>query len=372
MTKVDLFDYELPEQLIAQYPCEERDGSRLLVVTRNTGTLEDRFFSDLPGYLRAGDVLVLNDSRVIHTRLLGSKQETGAHIELFLLKHKEGDSSTWEALARPARRLKPGDIVVFKEPAPVFSAEAGSHPNEPVSVGLRARVIEKSDAGSVIVSLEHEGDLYEVLDRVGHVPLPPYIDRADERIDVSRYQTVFADEPGSVAAPTAGLHFTPELLQGLRQKGVEIARVTLHVGLGTFRPVQCAEIEDHPMHEEFYHISEEAAVVINRAKAEGRRVVCVGTTSVRTLESAVVQDPGDSGTVASVAPGWGSTDIFIYPGGRGFAIADALITNFHLPKSTLLMLVSAFYDREKTLEAYKHAVIEAYRFFSYGDAMFLQ
>jgi S-adenosylmethionine:tRNA ribosyltransferase-isomerase len=347
MTKLDLFDYELPQELVAQYPAIKRDASRLLVIDRTTGALADRQFSDLPAYLHEGDVLVLNDSRVIHARLLGRKKDTGASIELFLLKPQANDE--WEVLAKPARRLKPGDIVTFADE-------------------LSARIIGKQTDGSLLVSFEYEGVFLEVLERVGMVPLPPYIKRAAQPVDAQRYQTVYADELGSAAAPTAGLHFTPELLDAVRSKGVETAFVTLHVGLGTFRPVQTDIIEEHLMHEEFYHVSEQTAQILDRAKRETRRIICVGTTSVRTIESAASQASDGSVTIT---PGWGSTNIFIYPGGRPFLATDALITNFHLPKSTLLMLVSAFYTRERTLEAYHHAIQERYRFFSYGDAMLI-
>jgi S-adenosylmethionine:tRNA ribosyltransferase-isomerase len=354
MTSLKLFDYQLPPELIAQYPCEQRDGSRLLVVDRATGSLADQHFADLPKYLHEGDVLVLNDSRVMHARLQGEKQKTGARIELFLLKsiatEKDGPN-TWEALARPARRLKPGDVVRF-------------------GPDLAARVLHKTEDGSLIVSFDCTGSFPEVLERVGSVPLPPYIQREARTLDVERYQTVYANETGSAAAPTAGLHFTTALLDELRRMAVHTVFVTLHVGLGTFRPVQTESIEDHHMHEEIYHISEQAASTINAAKREGRRVICVGTTSVRTLESAAAPDRcGD--TTAPVAPGWGSTNIFIYPGGRHFLVTDALITNFHLPRSTLLMLVAAFYNRTGTLAAYAHAIEAGYRFFSYGDAMLI-
>ncbi|MDR1014420.1 MAG: tRNA preQ1(34) S-adenosylmethionine ribosyltransferase-isomerase QueA [Coriobacteriales bacterium] len=359
--RLELFDYALPAGLIAQHPAEERDASRLLVLDRGSGVCEDRRFHDLPAYLRAGDVLVLNDSRVIPARLIGTKQGTGARIELFLLRplgapgvagaaggQAQGDTGDcWEALARPARRLKAGDVVDFAS-------------------ALQAQVVEKREGGALVVRLVYEGTLLDALQRVGTVPLPPYIARAAEPSDTQRYQTVFAREPGSAAAPTAGLHFTDALLVRLREQGVHTAFVTLHVGLGTFRPVQSEHIEEHRMHEELYHIDEDAAQAINAARSEGRRVVCVGTTSVRTLESAARPD-GDSGV--TVAPGWGATDIFLYPGGRPFTMTDALVTNFHLPKSTLLMLVCAFVGREKVLAAYQHAIQARYRFFSYGDAM---
>ncbi|MDR0346886.1 MAG: tRNA preQ1(34) S-adenosylmethionine ribosyltransferase-isomerase QueA [Coriobacteriales bacterium] len=398
MTRLELFDYELPESLIAQYPSEQRDASRLLVINRADGSLLDRRFSDLPTFLREGDVLVLNNSRVMHARLRGTKLATGARVELFLLGRVRKDGSRikeegkdgekngrlgaptspvneiWEVLARPARRLNLGDVVY-------------------VSDDLFARVVRGNVEGSLLVSLECTGSLPEVIRRVGKVPLPPYIRREAQDLDALRYQTVYADKTGSAAAPTAGLHFTTEMLDELRKRGVQTAFVTLHVGLGTFRPVQTEDIEDHHMHEEFYHIGADATAAINAAKREGRRVICVGTTSVRTLESAVrfedfagqTSNPATPSVASrlpsdqpplhaappTISPGWGSTDIFIYPGGLPFRITDALITNFHLPKSTLLMLVSAFYEREKILAAYAHAVAARYRFFSYGDAMLI-
>jgi len=330
MTKLGLFDYDLPEELIAQYPVEERDSSRLLVADRNTGKIEHRHFSDLPEYLSEGDVLVFNDSRVIKARLHGEKEGTGARIEFLLTRQLDG--VLWEALARPAKRLHPGDRVSFGE-------------------GFTARAETRGNDGLVNIRFSCEVDFWEALERFGHTPLPPYIRRLDGEEDADRYQCVYAEVPGSAAAPTAGLHFTDSLIQKLRDKGVDIVFVTLHVGLGTFKPVQTENIEDHKMHEEYYHISDEAKEKIDRAS----RVICVGTTSVRTIES-----DGD-----------GSTDIFFYPGGRRFKKTDALITNFHLPRSTLLMLVCAFYDREKVLEIYKEAIEERYRFFSYGDAMLI-
>ncbi|MCL1895723.1 MAG: tRNA preQ1(34) S-adenosylmethionine ribosyltransferase-isomerase QueA [Clostridiales bacterium] len=351
MTDISLFDYGLPEELIAQYPADKRDASRLLVVDRVSGGTEDRHFSDLPEYLREGDVLVFNDSKVIKARLLGGKEGTGARIEVFLLKRLEGRGEFWEALAKPAKRLHAGDRILFGEE-------------------LTAEVIERRDNGCVYVRFSREREFPEVLEQLGHVPLPPYIRREDEEIDAVRYQTVYADEPGSAAAPTAGLHFTDELIERLRAKGVETAFLTLHVGLGTFRPVKTDMIEDHRMHTEHYHISEEARLKINLAKSQGRRIVCVGTTSVRTVESASVWDH-EGGRYIPEGNYSGETDIFIYPGGPGFHMTDGLITNFHLPKSTLLMLVCAFYDREKMLSVYREAVEKRYRFFSYGDAMLI-
>jgi S-adenosylmethionine:tRNA ribosyltransferase-isomerase len=352
MTSLDLYDYDLPEELVAQYPADKRDGSRLLVVNRTKRALEDRYFSDLTQYLMKGDVLVLNDSRVMHARLLGKKRNTGARIEIFLLNPLSGhesESGQWKVLARPARRLSKDDVVDFAE-------------------DFSARIIQKESDGSVVVSFEYEGVFLEALDKIGTVPLPPYIKRSVEPLDEQRYQTVYAEETGSAAAPTAGLHFTKGLLEAIRLQGVETAFVTLHVGLGTFRPVQTDTIEEHTMHEEFYHVSESTALAINKAKKEGRRVICVGTTSVRTIESAAARS--EDGSIM-IEPGWGSTGIFIYPGGRELLVTDALITNFHLPKSTLLMLVSTLYDREGILDSYRHAISENYRFFSYGDAMLI-
>ncbi|MDR3364166.1 MAG: tRNA preQ1(34) S-adenosylmethionine ribosyltransferase-isomerase QueA [Clostridiales Family XIII bacterium] len=368
---IGLFDYELPEKLIAQYPAPERDASRLLVVDRATGATEDRFFSDLPQYLRAGDVLVFNDSRVVKARLIGEKEGTGARIELFLVKRlsvggasRGAEHEEWETLARPARRLHIGDRVFF-------GAEGGPFaPGDAARPPLAAEVTGKTDDGFVHVRFHCEGVFLEALERLGHIPLPPYIRRGDEASDAERYQTVYAAAPGSAAAPTAGLHFTENLLGRLRGKGVETVFVTLHVGLGTFRPVQTDAIEDHKMHTEPYRISEDARLRINRAKSDGRRVICVGTTSVRALESASVWDH-EGGRYIPGCRAYGDTDIFIYPGGRKFFMADGLITNFHLPKSTLLMLVSAFAGREKTLEVYGEAIRKGYRFFSYGDAMLI-
>ena len=362
MTDISLFDYSLPENLIAQYPAAERDASRLLVVNRVGAATEDRLFSDLPEYLRAGDVLVFNDSRVIKARLIGEKTETGARVEIFLIKRMDGMDGTdemygnkaggelWEALARPAKRLKAGDHIIFGKE-------------------LICKIEGKTGDGSVLVRFLYDGILMDVLECLGRVPLPPYIRREDKEMDAERYQTVYAKTPGSAAAPTAGLHFTDGLLDRLRAMGVETVFVTLHVGLGTFRPVQTDIIEEHNMHSERYHIDAETWRRINRAKADGRRIICVGTTSVRAIESAAgkIRETGsnpDSGVS-------GDTDIFFYPGGREFRMTDGLITNFHLPRSTLLMLVCAFYDREKMLAIYKEAVQKKYRFFSYGDAMLI-
>ena len=358
---IDLFDYELPNECIAQHPAGERDGSRLLVLDRKDGTYQDKYFRDIVEYLREGDLLVFNNSKVIKARLIGIKQETGARIEIFLLKRilkqiADGDMrEIWECIARPAKRLRIGDNVMF---------------GDPDGIHLVAVVKEKLEDGGMIVAFNFEKDFAEILDCLGRVPLPPYIHRdadndsfAEE--DARRYQTVYASEPGSAAAPTAGLHFTDSLLNKIRDIGVDTAFVTLHVGLGTFRPVKTEHIEDHVMHLETYHISEGVASKIKNAKEENRRVICVGTTSVRAIEAAACGG-------GLVPPGSGDAGIFIYPGGRGFSVTDALITNFHLPKSTLLMLVSAFAGRENILEAYVHAIVSGYRFFSYGDAMFIQ
>jgi S-adenosylmethionine:tRNA ribosyltransferase-isomerase len=359
--KIDLFDYDLPAECIAQHPAQERDGSRLLVLNRKGCNIDDSHFRDLPQYLRKGDLLVFNDSKVIRARLIGHKDGTGARIELFLLKRYGSGRHVWECLARPARRLHTGDGVSFCDSS---------------GVSMTARVTDKLEDGGIVAAFECEGDFFEMIERTGRIPLPPYIHRnadddeyADE--DAVRYQTVYAHESGSAAAPTAGLHFTDDLLSQIRAMGAETAFVTLHVGLGTFRPVKTDRVEDHVMHLEPYHISEETAHKINAAKAEGRRVICVGTTSVRTIESAAAAVASET-DVPLLQAGPGNAGIFIYPGGRGFAVTDALITNFHLPKSTLLMLVSAFAGRERILEAYAHAIATGYRFFSYGDAMLIE
>lgn len=344
------FDYELPEELIAQKPADKRDASRLLVVHRETGETEHRHFYDILEYLNEGDCLVLNNSKVLPARLYGIKDGTGAKVEFLLIKRIDGDR--WETMVRPGKRLKPGDSVMFSE--------------DPL---LKADIIDYGNDGTRIVEFSYDGIFMERLEEIGSMPLPPYIERQSENEDRDRYQTVYCREEGSVAAPTAGLHFTEELLEKARAKGVELAYVTLHVGIGTFRPVKCENIEDHSMHFEEYHIDEETADTINRAKAEGRRVISVGTTSTRTMESAAYFD--EEKGCWQVSAGENSTGIFIYPGYE-FRIIDSLITNFHLPKSTLLMLISALYDREKILEVYQEAIRERYRFFSYGDAMFIE
>ncbi len=332
------FDYDLPQELIAQHPMEPRDHSRLLVVDKHTGKLEHKHFYDLVDYLRPGDVLVFNDTRVIPARLHGTK-DTGAHVEVFLLTRK--NATDWEVLVRPGKKLQVGAKINFSDE-------------------LSCEVIEHTDFGGRIVRFKYDGIFEEILDRLGETPLPPYITAPLE--DKERYQTVYNRERGSAAAPTAGLHFTKELLQKIKDKGCEEVFVTLHVGLGTFRPVSEANIEDHKMHKEFYTVSQQAADAINKAKAEGRRIIAVGTTAVRTLESA-----GADGTMKA---GGNWTNIFIYPGYK-FRFVDDLVTNFHLPQSTLLMLVSTLSTREIMLATYKTAVEEKYRFFSFGDAMFI-
>ncbi len=341
------FDYDLPEELIAQAPSEQRDGCRLMVLNREKGTISHEHFYDVLDHLRPGDCLVMNDSRVIPARLFGVKEGTGARVEFLLSRRIEGDD--WESLVRPGRRLRPGDTVSFGEGK------------------LWAEITGYGKDGTRIVRFHYDGIFMERLEELGKMPLPPYIQREADTEDEDRYQTVYAHYDGSVAAPTAGLHFTEDLLRKAEAKGVELVYVTLHVGIGTFRPVKEQKVEDHHMHFEEYSISEEAADAVNRALDQGRRIISVGTTSTRTLESAAVREGGRW----HIQPGRRETGIFIYPGYE-FKIVDALITNFHLPKSTLIMLVSALYDREKILEAYREAVREKYRFFSYGDAMLIE
>ena len=340
---INEFDYELPEERIAQSPLKDRSSSKLLVMDRKTGELTHEVFSNIVNYLNKGDVLVLNNTKVIPARLIGEKEDTHAHIELLLLKTLEND--IWECLSRPQKRLKVGTIVTFGDGL------------------LKAQVIELLDEGIVHVKLIYDGILYEILDKLGEMPLPPYIH--EKLKDKDRYQTVYAKIEGSAAAPTAGLHFTNELLEELKQKGVIITFVTLHVGLGTFRPVMEENVLDHKMHSEYYEMSEETASILNKAKEEGRRIISVGTTSCRTLET-IARD--NNGRFKSCK---GNTDIFIYPGFE-FKAIDGLITNFHLPKSTLVMLVSAFSKKEYILNAYKVAIENDYRFFSFGDAMFIK
>lgn len=339
--KTSDFNYDLPQELIAQTPLERRDGSRLMTLNRQTGELSHRHFFDLPEFLRPGDTLVLNDSRVLPARLYGKRNPTGGAVELLLLK--EGTDGSWECLARPGRKLKPGEEVMFGEGE------------------LTATILEDLGEGKKRVEFHYEGIFLEVLERLGKMPLPPYI--KEELQNGERYQTVYSKVVGSAAAPTAGLHFTPELLEKIKSMGVNVAYVTLHVGLGTFRPVAVEDVQSHHMHSEFCMISAETAEILNNTKKNGGRIVCVGTTSCRTLESFAAED----GTFQE-SSGW--TEIFIYPGYR-FKAMDALVTNFHLPESTLLMLVSAFAGKEHVMAAYEEAVQEKYRFFSFGDAMFL-
>lgn len=341
MRKED-FNFALPEELIAQDPLEDRSSSRLLVLDKETGKTEHHVFREIIDYLEAGDCLVINDTKVIPARLIGSKIGTDAKIEVLLLKRKEND--VWETLVKPGKKAKIGTRISFGDGL------------------LVGEVVDIVEEGNRLIHFEYEGIFEEILDRLGQMPLPPYITHQLE--DKNRYQTVYAKHSGSAAAPTAGLHFTPELLKKIEEKGVQIARVTLHVGLGTFRPVKVDNILEHHMHSEFYQIEEEAAEKINTAKANGKRVIAVGTTSCRTIESAAKED----GTIAPVS-GW--TDIFIYPGYQ-FKVLDCLITNFHLPESTLVMLVSALAGREHVLNAYEEAIKERYRFFSFGDAMFIE
>lgn len=344
--QVDLFDYHLPESLIAQTPLADRTASRLLTLNKRTGEIGHHMFEQLESYLEPGDVLVLNDTRVIPARLFGVKAETGAKVELLLLKQLEQDR--WEALVRPGKKIKIGSVLLF--------GTDGS--DEPL---LKATVEAEGEMGSRTLRFEYQGIFNELLDKLGSMPLPPYIkEQLPER---ERYQTVYAKHEGSAAAPTAGLHFTKEYLYRLEQKGIQLAYVTLHVGLGTFRPVSAETIDEHEMHEEYYEVSQETADQINEAKRRGGRVIAVGTTSSRTLETAADQDG-----ILQAGKGW--TGIFIYPGYQ-FRIVDALLTNFHLPKSTLLMLISALAGREQVLKAYQEAVEREYRFFSFGDAMFI-
>ena len=335
------FDYDLPEKRIAQIPAEPRDSSRLMVLNPKEHTIEHRHFFQLGDFLKKGDVLIFNDTRVIPARLIGTRSQTGGKVEVFLLR--QIDRNQWEALVKPGKKVRIGSIVHFDDE-------------------LSCEVIDYTDFGGRIVKFIYNGVFEEILDRLGSVPLPPYIHEKLE--DRERYQTIYSRVKGSAAAPTAGLHFTEKLMKELRGKGVQFGFITLHVGLGTFRPVHANVIEDHVMHREFYSVPIETAALIHAAKDEGRRVIAVGTTSIRTLEASAAR----TGTVDAGA-GW--TDIFIYPGYQ-FKIVDAVITNFHLPKSTLIMLISAFAGREFTLEAYRMAVEEEYRFFSFGDAMMIE
>ncbi|MBB5194238.1 tRNA preQ1(34) S-adenosylmethionine ribosyltransferase-isomerase QueA [Anaerocolumna cellulosilytica] len=341
MNKEDFY-FDLPEELIAQDPLEDRSSSRLLVLDKESGQTSHKIFKDIVQYLKSGDCLVINNTKVIPARLIGEKEGTGAKVELLLLKRREGD--VWEALVKPGKKAKPGTKISFGDGI------------------LTCEILEIVDEGNRMVQFNYEGIFEEILDRLGQMPLPPYI--THQLQDKNRYQTVYAKHEGSAAAPTAGLHFTKELIDELTQKGVIIANVTLHVGLGTFRPVKVENILEHHMHSEFYQIEAEEAEKINGTKEKGGRVICVGTTSCRTVESAADEN-------GLVKAGSGNTAIFIYPGYK-FKVLDALITNFHLPESTLIMLVSALAGREPVLKAYEEAVKERYRFFSFGDAMFIQ
>lgn len=340
MKKSDFY-FDLPPELIAQDPLEDRSSSRLLCLDKETGKVIHRHFRDILDYLRPGDCLVLNNTKVIPARLLGVKEDTGAHVEVLLLKRREKD--VWETLVKPGKKCKAGARLSFGDGL------------------LKATVLETVEEGNRLISFEYEGIFEEILDKLGEMPLPPYITHKLQ--DKNRYQTVYAKYEGSAAAPTAGLHFTQELLQEVQKHGVNIAYVTLHVGLGTFRPVKEENVLEHHMHSEFYQVTEETAQLINQTKAQGGRIICVGTTSCRTVESA-------SDEKGILHAGEGDTQIFIYPGYQ-FKILDALITNFHLPESTLVMLVSALAGREHVLEAYQAAIQERYRFFSFGDAMFI-
>ncbi len=336
------YNFDLPQELIAQDPLEDRSSSRLLVLNKETGETEHRVFRDIVEYLKPGDCLVINDTKVIPARLLGVKEDTGAHVEVLLLKRKEND--IWETLVKPGKKCRPGAVLSFGDGL------------------LKGTVIDVVDEGNRLIQFSYEGIFEQILDQLGQMPLPPYI--THQLKDKNRYQTVYAEHEGSAAAPTAGLHFTKELLKQIEDMGVKIAHVTLHVGLGTFRPVKVDNILDHHMHSEFYMVEESEAKKVNDTKAAGGRVICVGTTSCRTVESAA-----DENGILRAGSGW--TEIFIYPGYK-FKILDCLITNFHLPESTLVMLVSALAGRENILNAYQEAIKERYRFFSFGDAMFIK
>ena len=336
------FNFELPQELIAQDPLKDRSSSRLLVLDRETGEVEHRGFREIVSYLKKGDCLVLNDTKVLPARLFGVKEDTQAKIEVLLLKRREHD--VWETLVKPGKKAKPGTVLLFGDGM------------------LKGTVADVVEEGNRLIQFAYDGIFEEILDRLGQMPLPPYI--THQLQDKNRYQTVYAKHEGSAAAPTAGLHFTKELLEQIEQMGVKIARVTLHVGLGTFRPVKVENVLDHHMHSEYYMVEEAAAEMINTTKKQGGRVICVGTTSCRTIESAATED-------GMVKAGRGWTEIFIYPGYR-FRVLDGLLTNFHLPESTLVMLVSALAGRDHVLSAYQEAVRQRYRFFSFGDAMFIK
>lgn len=337
------FDFHLPEELIAQTPLKDRSSSKMMILTKDTGTIEDKHFEAILDELKEGDALVMNDTRVLPARLYGTKEETHANMEVLLLNNVEGDK--WETLMKPAKKAKLGSVISFGDGR------------------LKAEVTEILEHGGRIVEFSYEGIFLEIIESLGEMPLPPYI--KEKLADQERYQTVYAKENGSAAAPTAGLHFTEAVLNRLQDKGVKLVFLTLHVGLGTFRPVSVDNIEEHKMHEEFYQLSQESADILNETKRQGGRVVAVGTTSIRTLETIGKANNG----ALKEASGW--TSIFIAPGYE-FSVVDAFLTNFHLPKSTLLMLVSAFLNREFVLQAYTHAVEEKYRFFSFGDAMFVK
>ena len=340
--KTSDFNFHLPEELIAQHPLEKRDTSRLMVLDKATGEIENKHFYDVLNYLNPGDTLVLNNTRVLPARLIGEKENTGGKIEFLLLKRIEGDK--WECLAKPGKRAKIGTIFTFGEGK------------------LKCKVVDIVEEGNRIIEFIYDGIFEQVLDELGEMPLPPYItERLEDR---ERYQTVYSKEKGSAAAPTAGLHFTKELLEKVKEKGVNIAYVTLHVGLGTFRPVKVDDVNEHVMHSEFYHLEEEDAKIINDTKKNGGKIISVGTTSTRTLETI-----GDENGIVRAQSGW--TNIFIYPGYE-FKVVDKLITNFHLPESTLIMLVSALAGKEKVMNAYNEAVKERYRFFSFGDSMIIK
>ena len=338
--KTDDFDYYLPEELIAQHPAEKRDHARLLVLNKETGSIEDKYFYDIIDYLNPGDVLVMNDTRVIPARLFGHREGKEESIEVFLLHNIEG--KTWECLVRPGKKMKIGTKIIFSDE-------------------LSAKVKDIKEDGNRIIEFFYEGIFNEILDKLGNMPLPPYI--KEELDEPEEYQTVYSKNPGSVAAPTAGLHFTKELLNQIEEKGIKLAYLTLNVGLGTFRPVSVDDVDNHKMHSEFYNLSQETADIINEAHANGKRVIATGTTTIRTLET-VYKNKGE----LTADSGW--TDIFIYPGFE-YNVVDAFITNFHLPKSTLVMLVAAFTSKDMILNTYNYAVKEKYRFFSFGDAMFI-
>jgi S-adenosylmethionine:tRNA ribosyltransferase-isomerase len=384
------FDFYLPEELIAQEPLADRSGSRLLHLSRSADSFEDRQFTDFPSLLHPGDLLVLNSSRVFPARLYGRRAGLRAqplsprnpaskdflHGRVEVLLTRQVGPLEWQALVRPGRKIGVGEKIFFSATDSAKSGSSGCEPGDSAlgsSAELIAEVIGRGEFGERTLRFDPAPDFFGVVEKLGHVPLPPYIAREDRRDDRERYQTVYArpENTGSVAAPTAGLHFTPQILADIRQRGIEIAELTLHVGLGTFQPVHVENVEEHKLHRESFSISESAAAQINRALAEKRRVVAVGTTTVRTLEFAARQVDTERGAIPRVSARSGEADVFIYPGFE-FRVVSALLTNFHLPKSTLLMLVSAFAGRENVLRAYAHAVSEKYRFFSYGDCMFVE